>query len=142
MALPFHDLCFHTTLKISTTHKYYKALKWLLVQVLVIHLLLLCCFILLTVMHEALQESEIILATKQHHETLLNKKKAVKKKKKVNAALNEWTLIVALDSIVLSSDSRSIISIDSKPVDAWNMKYLQGFAHSLKPQDTRMQYVT
>jgi hypothetical protein len=80
--------------------------------------------------------------TKQHHEMLLNKKKADKKKKKVNAALNEWTLIVALDSIVLSSDSRSIISIDSKPVDAWNMKYLQGFAQSLKSQDTRMQDVT
>lgn len=81
-------------------------------------------------MDDASQESEIMLA-KQHHEMLLNKKKADKKKKD-DAAFNEWTLLVTLDSIVLSSDTGSIASIDSKPVDAWNMKYLRALCSKFK----------
>ncbi len=69
----------------------------------------------LTIMDDASQESEIMLA-KQHHKMLIKKKKA-DKKKKIDAAFNEWILHVTLDSIVLSSNFRSIASIDSKPVD-------------------------
>ena len=57
--------------------------------------------ILLTIMDNASQESEILLA-KQHHEMLVKKKKADKKKKD-DAALNEWTLRVTLEGIVLST---------------------------------------
>ena len=81
-------------------------------------------------MDDASQESEIMLA-KQHHEMLLKMKKADKKKKD-DAVFNEWILLVTLDSIVLSSDSGSIASIDSKPEDAWNMKYLRALCSKFK----------
>lgn len=72
-------------------------------------------------MDDASQESEIMLA-KQHHEMLL-------KKKKDNAFFNDWTLLgVMLDSIVIFG---SINSIDSKPVDAWNMKYLRALCSAI-----------
>lgn len=75
-------------------------------------------------------ESEIMLA-KQHHAQLVRMKKADKKKKD-DAAFIEWTLLVSLESIVLSSDFGSIISIDSKPVHEWNMKHLRALCSKLK----------
>ncbi|KAI2489609.1 hypothetical protein MHU86_24977 [Fragilaria crotonensis] len=81
-------------------------------------------------MDGAQQESEIT-AAKQHHMMLLEKKKA-EKKKNADAAFNEWTRIVTLDSIVLSADCESIESIDSKPLESWNMKHLRALCSKFK----------
>lgn len=81
-------------------------------------------------MDGALQESEIT-AAKQHHMMLLKKKKA-ERKNNADAAFNEWTRIVTLDSIVLSADCESIESIDSKPLESWNMKHLRALCSKFK----------
>ena len=71
------------------------------------------------------------MLAKQHHKLLFKMKKADKKKQD-HAAFNEWIPLVTLDSIVLSSDFGSIASIDSKPADTWNMKYLRALCSKLK----------
>jgi hypothetical protein len=82
-------------------------------------------------MDDTLQESEIT-AAKQHHMMLLKKKKA-ERKYNADAAFNEWTRIVTLDSIVLSADCGSIGPIDSKPLDwSWNMKHLRALCSKFK----------
>lgn len=81
-------------------------------------------------MDGALQESEIT-AAKQHHMMLLKKKKA-ERKNNADAAFNEWTRIVTLDSIVLSADCESIDTIDSKPLESWNMKHLRALCSKFK----------
>jgi hypothetical protein len=46
--------------------------------------------------------------------------------------LKEWTKTRTIDDIVLSRDMTSITTIDSKPVNNYNMVYLQSFCIELK----------
>lgn len=71
------------------------------------------------------------MLAKQHHDMLMLKKKA-DKKKDADEVFKEWIRIVTLDSIVLSEDFGSIVSIDSKPVKAWNMVHLRALCSKFK----------
>lgn len=73
---------------------------------------------------DSLQQEAAITLAKKHHEMLMTRKKADRKMKD-DEEFNDWTCRVTINSIVLSSNSESIESIDSKPVDMWNMKYLR-----------------
>lgn len=70
-------------------------------------------------------------AGKATSQNVVNMKKADKKKKD-NTASNKWTHQVTLDSIVLSTNFGSIASIDLKPLDAWNIKYLRALCSKFK----------
>lgn len=59
-------------------------------------------------------------------------KKKADKQKDADTAFKEWTKMVTLDSIVLSEDLGTIVSVDSKPVEALNVKYIRAFCSKLK----------
>jgi hypothetical protein len=85
-------------------------------------------------MDNASRELEITTA-KQHHMALLRKKKE-DKKRDADAVFNDWTETVTLDSIMLSSDFKSIKSISSRPVGDWNMKHMRFCAPNSRSRDT------
>jgi len=75
-------------------------------------------------------------AASAEHQHLVQKELRIQKKankqKDADLAFKEWTKMVTLDSIMLSEDLGTIVSIDSKPVEALNVKYIRAFCSKLK----------
>ena len=81
-------------------------------------------------MDNASRELEITTAKQPHHMALLRKKED--KKRDADTVFNDWTESVTLDSIMLSSDFKSIKSISSRPVNDWNMKHMRFMCSKFK----------
>ena len=73
-------------------------------------------------------QQEAASAKHQHLVYLeLRMKKKADKQKDADMAFKEWTKMVTLDSIVLSEDLGKTVSVNSKPVEALNVKYIRAF---------------